>query len=139
MPVIALPLLWVAAMEAAAATAFILSAALAGAGIHKAVQEIDAALDQRARDTPIPVPLDIPCIECQQPKCPPCVPPAGTIRVERVDRVPPGRRHAPCPGDHAHLVQMNQVPYPGCKCFWNKANPDVACLGPGDPLPYPMK
>lgn len=77
---------------------------------------------------------------CSTRACPPCVPPAGTIRVERIDRVPPSRPHAPCPGDHAHLVQRNQAPYPNCRCFWNKALPDnVECLPQGGSPSYPMR
>lgn len=143
MPAIAAPLLWPAAVEAGKAVAFLTAIVVSAFAAKEIAEEIDEALDEREREassSTADTAKDKVCVNnCSEEECPPCVPPAGTIRVERVDRVPPSRRHAPCPGDHAHLVQRNQAPYPNCRCFWNKARPDVVCLEPGDSLPYPMK
>jgi type VI secretion system secreted protein VgrG len=141
MAVIALPWIWPAVVAAAEATAVVVGGALTAVAVKETVDAIDQALDEREKTGTRDITADRTCERTcpHERKCPPCVPPVGTIRVERVDRVPPSRPHAPCPGDHAHLVQRNQAPYPNCKCFWNKARPDVICLGPGDPLPYPMK
>jgi RHS repeat-associated protein len=65
-------------------------------------------------------------------KCKPCNPPVGTKAVARTD-YPPSKPHGPIPTPHSHIVQVNQSPYPACKCFWNNANPAVV---PGvSPLP----
>jgi type VI secretion system secreted protein VgrG len=128
----AIPAILTAIGEAVAYTTIILGGAYVAS---EAIEAIDEALE----DDEVGTATDTCVGGCSSPACPPCSPPAGTIRVERVDHVPPSRAHYPCPGDHAHLVQMNQVPYPNCRCFWNKASPDVQCLNPGDPLPYPMK
>ena len=70
-------------------------------------------------------------------RCNPCIPPAGTICVTRGDIVPPGNRHHPHPGDHAHLLRVNQSgPVKGCKCYLNpfgSASPDAARQYPGCP------
>jgi hypothetical protein len=65
----------------------------------------------------------------KQKKCKPCVPPAGTVMIERIDYVPPSRKHKPHTGTHTHLVKVNQTPYPECKCKINKSDPDTL---PGD-------
>ncbi len=57
------------------------------------------------------------CQDCEEEKkCPPCVPPVGTIGY-RIDLVPPSRPHHPFPGTHVHLYKMNQNPN-NCQCFW---------------------
>jgi len=35
----------------------------------------------------------------------------------RLDRVPPGRPHPPCKGDHVHWYVYNQAPPPSCICY----------------------
>lgn len=134
MAVMFLPLLWPAAVAAAEATLFIGSAVMAAYGVHRTVQAVDERLAERERAATTAAPVQ----ECPDKPCPACVPPVGTIRVERIDRVPPSAAHFPCTGDHAHLVVRNQNPR-SCACFWNKATPDVACLSPGQAPPYPMK
>lgn len=139
MPAMAAPFLWYAAVEAAKATAFIVGVVATAIVVDEAVEQIDEALDEREKAKTSDTAADKTCVNnCGDKKCPPCAPPAGTIRVKRIDRVPPGKKHHPCPGDHAHLIQMNQRPHPDCGCFWNKARPDVYCLGPGEMPPYPM-
>ncbi len=44
--------------------------------------------------------------------CPPCPSPPSP----EIDRVPPSRRHFPCPGDHWHFYVYNQNPV-SCQCF----------------------
>lgn len=53
--------------------------------------------------------------ENKRPRCPPCPPPPPP----RIDRVPPSKRHFPCPGDHAHTFRYNQNPET-CECFLQK-------------------
>ena len=49
--------------------------------------------------------------------CSPCKPfPAGTTGY----RFDTGHSHYPCSDPHLHLFIVNQVPWPVCKCFWNK-------------------
>jgi RHS repeat-associated protein len=62
-------------------------------------------------------------------KCKACNPPVGTQAIARTD-YPPSKPHGPIPTPHSHIVQVNQSPYPACKCFWNNANPAVV---PGVP------
>jgi RHS repeat-associated protein len=54
---------------------------------------------------------------CETKKCPPCVPPVGTIGY-RLDRMPPSTPHHPFPGDHVHLFERHQNPN-NCQCFWH--------------------
>ncbi|KPA17598.1 Rhs family protein [Candidatus Magnetomorum sp. HK-1] len=139
MAAFAIPLIWpavVAAAEAAAAVAIAIAGAIV---VTETIEAVDDALQERERGKAREKSTDKTCVENCGNKCPPCVPPVGLICVERVDQVPPSRPHAPCPGDHAHLVQRNQAPYPDCRCFWNKARPDVLCLEPGEKPPYPRK
>jgi hypothetical protein len=58
--------------------------------------------------------------------CPPCPPPYEISR--RIDRVPPSRKHFPCPGDHEHvyIMKYNQDPAT-CECFPKKIEV-VNCL-----------
>ncbi len=74
---------------------------------------------------------------CHKPKCgtcKPCIPPTGTKAIKRTD-YPPSKPHGPIPTPHSHIVQVNQSPYPACKCFWNDANPAVV---PGVPSLPPL-
>jgi hypothetical protein len=57
--------------------------------------------------------------KCKKPKCQPCIPPAGTRSV-RVDIVPPSRPHWPYSGTHTHHYEMQQSPFPMCRCFWRE-------------------
>lgn len=106
----------------------------------QAVEATADAINDMADDEPLAPPAT-PCTNCDQ-ACPACTPPAGTFEVERVDAVPPGRPHAPCPGDHMHTRIMNQNPRT-CACFWNKG--PVICLiqgtdrplDPGTTMPQP--
>ncbi len=143
MAIFAVPLLWPAVVAAARAavaiTKIVVGAGTAAATISKTIEAVDKTLEKRDQEKAGDNAADNTCIKGCSRKCPPCVPPVGTIRVERIDRVPPSRPHAPCSGDHAHLVQRNQAPYPGCRCFWNKARLNVYCLGSEEPPPYPMK
>jgi RHS repeat-associated protein len=59
---------------------------------------------------------------CPTGKCPPCKPPAGTVRY-RFDQVPPSKPHFPFPGDHYHIYTMNQDPV-SCRCSWSKVTTD---------------
>jgi hypothetical protein len=134
MAVVALPA--IPPIVAAIGEAVLWIAGAIGVGVvtSKAVDAIDSALEDEEGSA-----TETCKSQCATPACPPCVPPAGTIMVERIDRVPPGKAHFPCTGDHAHLVQMNQVPYPACRCFWNKASPDIECLSQGGNSSYQMK
>jgi len=135
MPAFAIPLIPLIWDAAAVAAGFIVRNALKAGVRNMATMVIDKALEkEEATDDTCPVTA---IQDCSRP-CSPCDPPAGTIAVERVDRVPPSIAHFPCEADHAHLVQMNQHPKT-CVCFWNKAKPDVFCLEPGATLPYPSK
>ncbi|WP_376096855.1 hypothetical protein ACE7GA_05635 [Roseomonas sp. CCTCC AB2023176] len=131
---VALPLVWPAVVAAGEAVVFVGSAALAALGIHTAVRAVEERTAEREAERTRPATVE----DCPARRCPACSPPTGTIRVERIDRVPPSVPHHPCPGDHAHLVQMNQNPRT-CACFWNKATPDVECLPPGGMPGHPMK
>lgn len=132
--VFALPFIVLALEEAAVAAVAITAAAGATA---VAADAVERALRQRWEAMQLEGSGTIDAVlRCD--KCPGCLPPVGTIAVERVDRVPPSAAHFPCPGDHAHLVERHQNPR-SCACFWNKANPDVYCLGPGEVPPYPPK
>lgn len=53
--------------------------------------------------------------EDKKTRCPPCPPPPPP----EIHRVPPSRRHFPCPGDHAHTFRYNQNPKT-CECFLRK-------------------
>jgi RHS repeat-associated protein len=55
--------------------------------------------------------------QCIPGGCPPCNPPAGSIRY-RFDRVPPSKPHLPYPGSHYHIYTMNQDPLT-CRCNWS--------------------
>jgi type VI secretion system secreted protein VgrG len=68
-------------------------------------------------------------------KCKPCVPPAGT-KMQRVDVVPPSKKHYPWEGTHTHIYVVNQAPYPNCGCFINPdpLQPDMNGIGPFPPL-----
>jgi hypothetical protein len=138
--VLAIPLVIVAVEKAAVAVLFIASAVAVAWAAHEATEAIDKALDDSDQDASTDRTRDITATEeCPKRRpCKACTPAVGTIAVERVDRVPPSVAHFPCPGDHAHLVQMNQNPRT-CQCFWNKATPDVYCLEPGELPPYPPK
>ncbi len=61
--------------------------------------------------TPAPTP---PAGPACGPACPPCPPPPP----DRLDKVPPGRPHFPCTGDHTHTFVMNQNPKT-CQCSAN--------------------
>ncbi len=69
-------------------------------------------------------------IVCKDKKCPPCPlpPPLPKDKLPRVDRVPPSKKHFPCPGDHLHTYwyETNQDPVT-CACFHNLQE-DVQCL-----------
>ncbi len=63
--------------------------------------------------------------------CLPCNPPVGTVGWTRVDLTgkehfnkSPPRGYIPTP--HIHVSIVNQSPYPGCKCFWNKVGDVVS-------------
>ena len=64
-------------------------------------------------------------------RCLPCNPASGTIGWERTDftgaahfnKIPP-RGYVSTP--HMHVKQVNQTPYPECKCKWNKLNDVIA-------------
>ena len=92
----------------------------------------DAAL-AIANGVVIAVAIDV-AANCPAKKCKPCDPPVGTKAIERT-YYPPSKPHGPIPTPHSHIVQVNQSPYPACKCFWNDANPDVV---PGVP-PLPSR
>lgn len=109
------------------------AAAFVGSAVAAAVvadAAIDAVGDSADEDTDAPaVPDARQCETCgEDQECPPCVPPVGTVEVERIDRVPPSRAHFPCPGDHAHTRVRRQNPRT-CQCFWNKGQ--VICLSQG--------
>ena len=55
-------------------------------------------------------------------KCPPCPDPPKPI--VRFDRVPPSRKHEPCPGNHTNIIYwiVIQNPYPDCKCIYDSKN-----------------
>ena len=76
----------------------------------------------------------------QKPKCLPCDPPVGTVMWE-THRVPPHDQHWPCPCDHAHNFEVNQMPPVGapepCKCFLKRDRFPVKCLLSSDPDPTP--
>lgn len=142
MAAVAAPFLWSIAVEAGKAVAAVVGAAISVVAIDEAVEAIDGALDERVQDRTgsSDKPVDEMCVEkdCGQPECPPCVPPVGSIRVERIDW---GHPHHPCIDKtvgRAHLVRRNQTPYPDCKCHWDKLRKRVICLKPGEPPPYPM-
>jgi hypothetical protein len=61
--------------------------------------------------------------------CPPCPSPPPPD----IDRVPPSRPHAPCPGDHWHYYEYNQNPTT-CVCYGPYRRFGGCCLGiPGLP------
>lgn len=45
-----------------------------------------------------------------------CCPDCGEPPPPRIDRVPPGRPHYPCPGDHWSYFEYHQAPFPDCAC-----------------------
>jgi len=66
-------------------------------------------------------------------KCKPCIPPVGTIGY-RLDKVPPSDTHWPFTGDHVHLYEVQQSPYPACVCFWPKhRNRSIRVIAPPPP------
>jgi hypothetical protein len=69
--------------------------------------------------------------ECNKGQCKPCIPPVGTIAGD-VNKVPPSRPHWPLTVDHVHWYEMNQSPYPECRCFWKR---NVTKPTPGSSLP----
>lgn len=52
--------------------------------------------------------------ECK-PRCNPCIPPVGVWAYSYHDT----HQHYPY-HNHTHHLQMNQSPWPICKCFWNR-------------------
>jgi hypothetical protein len=125
LPVVLNPGFWAAVAEAAAWTAATIGAAYAGREAGRAIRE---RTSEREEDTV--------CIPCTQRRCPPCVPPVGSIGG-RIDRVPPSAPHFPCTGDHFHEFIRNQNPV-SCQCFWNKTG-RVICLDQGGSPPFPFE
>ena len=79
------------------------------------------------------------CLVIAQPKRKQCVTVSGKIAIpeqthafERVDLVPPSRRHRPYRGNHYHLWIARQNPLTG-QCFWNEVVRDFL---PPDTWPY---
>ena len=68
-------------------------------------------------NTPIDQPKDE--NQCKNNRCKPCIPPVGTIATD-VHLVPPSSPHWPIEWSHIHWFEMNQSPYPVCKCFWKR-------------------
>lgn len=107
-------------------------------GIADAIDDIANAVDDLtssgSKTDPIPVPVPLPRVKEDCPKkkkkCPPCVPPVGTISFE-VHRVPPSKPHWPCPGDHVHFFQQMQNPI-NCQCFKKRNAHPVKCLSSGE-------
>jgi RHS repeat-associated protein len=64
-------------------------------------------------------------------QCKPCISPVAT-KAYRLDVVPPAKPHPPFPGDHVHLYDMHQSPYPVCKCFWHR----LKVVAPPPPAGY---
>lgn len=69
-------------------------------------------------------------------KCPPCIPPVGTIGYQ-LHKVPPSKPHYPIKGDHVHLWRRNQAPWPDCGCFWNKLKHPTVPPPPKGAVPIP--
>jgi len=63
--------------------------------------------------------------------CRPCIPPVGT-RAFRIDSSPTSRPHRGL-AKHYNLFEMNQSPWPDCKCFWAKPKPKSLRSGPLPP------
>ena len=82
----------------------------------KGVRKCCVKKGSKAADVPPKVP-DLPKTKPPkkpkpQPRCPNICPPPNI----RVDRVPPGHTHPPCPGDHWHIQYWDQTPPPACLC-----------------------
>ncbi|WP_227272747.1 hypothetical protein [Roseobacter weihaiensis] len=128
------PPTWVAIGEAAKWTLITLGVVGAGAATGVAINE----MTQDEGETEAAPSADTrSCANCgERRRCAPCVPPAGTRRFIRLDRVPPGRSHYPCPGDHVHIQIRHQNPTT-CECYWNTPSSphDVICIEQGGDAP----
>ena len=73
----------------------------------------------------------------RNPKCKPCVPPVGTIGHHG----PETHSHHPFKeGDvHYNLFDMQQSPYPTCRCFWHNPLTAVAVAPPGSVVMTPAQ
>ncbi len=96
-------------------------AALIAAMGAKAAKETADAINEASSDNE----------QCETNRCKPCIPPVGTIATD-VYQVPPGKPHFPIEGSHVHWFEMNQSPYPECRCFWKRNSKKPT---PGDTTP----
>jgi RHS repeat-associated protein len=79
-----------------------------------AFELLDSAAEDRDPESP-PAPFE----DCKV--CPPC---KGPLPPPRFHKVPPSKKHYPCPGDHIHTFIWRQNPKT-CDCYINK---QVICL-----------
>jgi RHS repeat-associated protein len=91
-------------------------AAAEGARIKAAAKAVAAAIVMAAADAT----KDRIKSKCRE-NCEPCIPPAGTIMIDRVDKNQGG--HYPAGDPHTHLLEVNQNA--NCDCFTNKCDPEV--------------
>jgi RHS repeat-associated protein len=87
----------------------------------------DPDIDPDPEPEPKPDPIDLPPPPPNDPceeekKCKPCEPPVGSIAY-RIDREP-SKPHKTANGiidvPHSHKFEMQQSPYPVCRCFWHE-------------------